>query len=235
MISEYKGWEDLSGPFRALNESTVRYAVLRNFEEISEEHIRDDFFIRGHDDIDILCDDPRKARRILKTFPEPLIGYLYHYKTYIGSVPVLFGIRHIGDGYYDEKWERDMLDSRVLTNGFFYALNREHYFYSLIYHAMIQKGRFSSEYRDRLIRMGNDMGSIREGEEADLPRMLRDFMKKNSYSFVYPKDVSVPCRFERVGAERIEGAASYRIRSTAARPFLKVRRSLRRRINGRKD
>src|SRR3989304_4092278 len=61
-------------------------------------------------------------------------GYKVSGYVAIGGRDVSVDIRFVGDCYYCEQWERDMLSRRVRAGGFFVA-NNENLFYSLLYHA----------------------------------------------------------------------------------------------------
>lgn len=230
MTTEKNQWNDLSEPFLALKQNNINYAVLRNFEEFTPGCMADQAFLEGHDDIDIICDQPKKARRILKAKREPFYGYLYHYKTIVGGRIIRFGIRYPGDGYYDQNWEKEMLLEREEKKGLFYALSDEQYFYSLIYHALLHKSKMSQDYKDRLREMGAGLGiRITEGKETDeLKDLLTAYMRKRGYLFVYPKDYSLPNRFSHIGVDQAKGFQRYRIRAFICRPALKLRRRLRR-------
>ena len=232
-----KKWDNLLDVFEALEENDVDYAVLRNFEEITAENGKDAFFVEGHDDIDIICDNPRKAKRVIGGRIEPITGFFYHYKTFVKEKPVRFGIRFVGDGYYDAKWEKDMLRSKIRVNELFYALDDEQYFYSLYYHARVQKRKFSDSYKSRLKKMAEDLGMVVKSEE-DFGCLLRTFMIENKYSFSFPLDISIPVYFERTGIDDIEKTGYYcwRLRRLFLKPYhsfrLFMRRHLRIKING---
>lgn len=57
-------WNTIYDFFKALNDNSIRYVVLRNFEAMDKE----DFFVDGHEDIDILCEDVSAFTEVSKVF-----------------------------------------------------------------------------------------------------------------------------------------------------------------------
>lgn len=84
-------------------------------------------------------------------------------------------------------------------------MNEEDYFYTLIYHAILQKESLSEEYLFRLLTMAKKLGvNLAEQSESGLLRSLEFFMQKHSYHFVYPYDFLVPARFHLVKTKLIK-------------------------------
>ena len=169
-------WESLGELLGVLNES-VRYLVLRNFDGMPDRHRVD-----GHDDIDLLVDDPLEAAYILNLDPVFTKKYRVHYRTNISNVSVRFDLRSPGDGYYDRKWQERMLGNRVMHNGF-YVPSDEDYRFSLLYHALVHKPSVAPDYDEKLAAQGFDRGARRDA--------LLEFMRGNGYSFTEPVDRSV--------------------------------------------
>ena len=139
-------WKTIDEIFTSLNNAGCNYIVMRNFECFESG----DVFVDGHDDIDLLCDDIRTVRKILdvrRRFKFPTVNsYCIKYNELIVHVD----IRYVGDGYYDRKWQEDMLNKKCLINQNIYVPDFEDYFYSLIYHAIYQKKVLSDEYLNKL-------------------------------------------------------------------------------------
>lgn len=189
-------FQDIKEVFNILSYENISYLVLRNYEKLLEPEM----YVDGHGDIDLLCANSQEivqslgAKTDRKDQP-PFIGDGTHYFIFVAGQRVSLDLRYIGDDYYCEKWEKDLLDRRVKFNGFF-IMNDEDYFYSLIYHAVLQKESLSEEYLSRLLSMAAKLGvSLSEQSEYGLLRSLEVFMQKHSYSFVYPFDYLVPARF----------------------------------------
>lgn len=201
-----RNYADIIEVFNRLNSRGIRYLVLRNFESLSNTDL---FLMEGHLDIDILCQDSQEIVRILdletdrKDIP-PFKGDGIHYTIRIKNVPVSLDLRYVGDGYYCRAWEKDMLE-RKIRQDFFYVMNEEDYFYSLIYHSILQKRFFSEDYRQRLIEMAIDLEvNVGNAQIDDFLSVLQIYMKKNDYQYEYVKDFTVPCRFNLVDQKMIK-------------------------------
>lgn len=68
-------WDTLQGFFNALNNNNVKYVVMRNFEEMD----KDDFFVEGHEDIDILCENVIEFINASKVFLQNDTGGRYSF------------------------------------------------------------------------------------------------------------------------------------------------------------
>lgn len=176
-----------------LREQEVKYLILRNYDNL----LSDDIYMDGHGDVDCLCADSRHMADIIgaKAYtnkPKQVCNDGTHFYILIGGQEVSLDLRHVGDGYYCEKWQRDMLARRVKHDGF-YVMAQEDYFYSLIYHAILQKPRLSDEYRQLLSRMAAELGFEKKTyTEKELIALLEAFMQKNGYTYIYPVDTYVP-------------------------------------------
>lgn len=195
-----KSFSSPSEIFYLLNTAGIEYVVLRNYENLAECEA---FLLEGHPDIDILCRDSQAIVRILdaqtrRKDEPPFKGDGTHYYVYVRGKKVCLDLRYLGDGYYCKSWEEDML-ARKQPQGDYFVLCPEDYFYSLIYHAILQKRELSQEYNIRLTEMATKMNVLIE--KADTPSFLAElqrFMKEKGYRFEYPKDKTVPCRFHLV-------------------------------------
>lgn len=199
------GFDSISEFFKVLNNADIHYLVLRNYENLLEPEM----FVDGHGDIDLLCDDYKKIVKATGAIPfhanpSKPDGDGIHYKIFVNGHSVSLDLRQISDGYYCEKWERELLNRRIKHECFF-VMNQHDYFYTLIYHAILQKRFFSDEYRKRLLLMSNSIGvSQNIGSEREFIKLLEYFMKENGYSFTYSTDYMVPNRFSLVDATLIE-------------------------------
>lgn len=182
-------WQSISDVFKVLN-VTANYVVLRNFEYLPNK-----YFINGHGDIDLLVDDLLLVKRILNAravFPSRDYR-VYHY-VLINGVNVPFDFRYVGDSYYDNKWEKNILDTRQIDNKGFYKVSEKNYFYSLLYHAYVHKRQPSEDYLNRLKTIGSQLKfEISEifGSVTKTKSLLDDFMHENQYSYQLPLDHSV--------------------------------------------
>lgn len=180
----------------AINEN-VNYLVLRNFEELENSG-----FLEGHADIDFLCDDADRMIQVLKAGHRGAESDKTHCKVDIAGRIIPVDIRAVGDGYYDARWERDMLAGRQMYHDQFYILNEEQYFYSLIYHACVQKPRLSEDYRERLRAMGKRIGVSIDND--DFMGILQAYMREKGYRFTYPVHPGIIANFAQVDKGLIE-------------------------------
>ena len=206
-MKEYTSIDEVIG---RLNTLQSKYVILRNYENLTKPEL----FLNGHADIDILCEDSQEIVGILdadtnRIDKPPFKGDGTHYYIYINKEKVSLDLRFVGDGYYCDKWQRDMLNLRE-REGAFYVLNKENYFYSLIYHAILQKQVLTKEYQDRLSSMATALDiEVTCPSESVFISLLQSYMRKKGYRFVYPKDYTVPCRFNLIDKRMID--SDYRL------------------------
>ena len=187
-----------------LNNQHTPYLVLRNYDNLLSNEI----YMDGHGDIDILCTESKPIVEALhaKTKHKDqkgLIGDGTHYHIYVSNQPVSIDLRYIGDGYYCDKWQEEMLKHRVLHKGF-YVMDAINHFYSLVYHAILQKNALSEEYQSRLLSMAAALKiSLPSQDEKGLLKVLEDFMKRNGYTYTYCIDHYIPLQFQKVNKKMI--------------------------------
>lgn len=177
------GWGSLRELFGFLGRFAP-YAVLRNAETLP-----DGFDPSLHGDIDLLVENHTRTANLLgarKVFPEP---HRVHYEVMVGGRPVRFDFRFTGDGYYDTRWERTMLERRIVRNGV-YLLHPEDAFFALVYHALYQKFEIARDYSDKAARLAEAAG-LPWTDFADALIRLEDFLSRNGYGKCRPQDVSV--------------------------------------------
>lgn len=184
------GWKSLEDIFYVLNH-TINYVVLRNYECLPGK-----FCTEEHGDIDLLVDDADNTALILNARKVYQEKHRVHYCNKVNHKNVYWDIRHVGDNYYCIDWEIDMLTSRVLLSNGLYALNNKHYFYSLIYHAVIHKRKIASDYYEKvkslLPRQISHEHFSRYPHLFDAYyALLKKFMQQRGYSFTRPDDKSV--------------------------------------------
>lgn len=182
-----RGWESISSLFSMLN-NTVEYVVLRNFECLPHS-----YHMESHGDIDILTSnyaDIRLVANATPVFREPT--RVYH-TVMIAGENVPFDFRHMGDDYYDIRWQKRILESRVMTEGGFFVPDAENHFYSLLYHVAVHKSIIGTDYLQRLQEMASKLGI--QPPLFNNSRRLRSFvlnyMNSHGYRFTKPVDDSV--------------------------------------------
>jgi hypothetical protein len=195
-----RGWTSARELFHVLNH-TVRYLVLRNFEEMPES-----LHVDAHADVDVLTDDYPELARVLNARRHvrciPRWGGPHWVR--IAGTEVWFDLRFVGDGYYDPTWARALLDRRVRHANGFFTPSDEDYFESLAYHAVVHKRMFAPDYGQRLAAMARAAGRPEADAAAlhDPARVKTEvdaILARRGYRYCRPRDVNVFYNFEAVG------------------------------------
>lgn len=169
-------WNSLGELLTALNETT-KYVVLRNHEGFPHTHNDE-----THGDIDLLVESKNNIASLLNAKPVYRSSSRSHYKINVGNKTIRFDIRFVGDGYYDENWQKSILDNRIYKDGF-YIPSDDDARYSLLYHALIHKPKISEDYAAVLKKAGI--------EERFSKESLREYMQQKLYKYTIPIDHSV--------------------------------------------
>lgn len=183
------GWKDLRQLFVVVNDAQ-EYLVMRNFEGLPD-HAGDG----GHDDIDLLTASSIDLAYVLnarKVYPQ---AHRVHYAAMVGGREVRFDLREPGDCYYDEAWQRAMLQRRCRCPAGFYTPSAHDYFYSLLYHALVHKPAVAPDYAQRLVVLGSSIGvelPPPPWTEAGPARcVLVEYLTREGYEVCRPRDTSV--------------------------------------------
>lgn len=183
-IAGAAGWKDFEEFFKTVNYSSD-WAVLRN-----HEFLPDNFW--GNDkDIDLICDNLKKFASAANARKRN--GGLSAYETMIEGKTVLLDIRYVGDNYYDSVWEIEMLRNKNYKAEYVPILRDDDYFFSLLYHAQLQKREVKDIYVPRLLKLGeriglNDLTSESIISNIDSARILNGFLNEKGYYFNQPHD-----------------------------------------------
>lgn len=186
------GYRDIQQFFYVLN-NTIRYCVLRNHEPIPEQYT-----VEGHGDIDFLVENKNYIAYLTLARPVFPQKYRVYHFVKIGGSEIPMDFRAVGDGYYDAPWERDILETRVLSKGLFYIPNPENQFYSLLYHAYVQKNEVKQDYLPKLEKYGGDLDIVFNKEKKPAFELLDKFMRKHEYEYTIPNDRSVIFNLENL-------------------------------------
>src|SRR5699024_6306118 len=108
------------------------------------------------DDIDLICDSLKKFVSSSNAIKRG--SGISAYQTVVQGQKIPLDIRYIGDQYYDPNWENDMLNRMIYKESYVPILRDDDYFFSLLYHAKIQKREVKSEYVPRLIQLSEKIG-----------------------------------------------------------------------------
>lgn len=184
----------------ALNTAGVLYLILRNYENLLDDNI----YVGGHEDIDFLCADYAEIVEILGAISNRKKADGTHYHIFVNGNRVNLDLRSVGDGYYCEKWQKEMLLNRRLYKTF-YVMSERDYYYSLIHHAILQKKVFTEEYHDRLKKMAENLGIFLCNHDSEsFINNLQDYMLQNDYVFEYTIDPSIPLQYHLVNKSLIK-------------------------------
>ena len=172
------GWESMQQLLYVLN-STTNYVVLRNYEGIL-----DNLSNYKHADIDILTDEYLRIPYITNG-GKASFNEKFPKTVKIGNTAIQFDFGYPDDGYYDEKWAKDILKRRILNDGIF-TPSTEDYFYSLFYHMIFHQKRINEEYKEKLSQLSENL-NINEKDEIfenyeEAKKELEDYMQKMKYS-----------------------------------------------------
>lgn len=218
-------WNSLAELWALLNDKT-EYVILRNFENLNEE-----ISLSIHPDIDFLCSNRNVFLSIIKS--EPRNGNLkdyVHRVINVGGKNVDIDIRCVGDGYYDEMWEKEILKTRILSEEGFYIPSNEHYFYSLLYHVLIQKKTISKDYEDKLLNLAKDVDNETDDFIISV-KVLQKYMKTKGFYFTYPENSRTIANFGIVDKSMIKNDLYKKI----IRAMYNIRKNIKRQIYGRKN
>lgn len=162
-----------------------KYVFLRN-----AENLKDDFSEK--DDWDILCADLKQFINRVKAVPLNKKERCYNYYTVVNEKKLLLDIRCVGDGYYDSKWEINMLETREEKDGYF-ILDNEQQKYSILYHYLLQKNTETDLKYKKYIQQNFGIFDLKKNLQQ-----LYAYMKKNGYVYVMPLDDNVYLNTENI-------------------------------------
>lgn len=182
----------------------VRYVVLRNYEEFETMG-----FLQNHPDIDFLCENRAQMVERLHLQPRRRKEDGIHYYVEIAGNRVSVDLRTVGDGYLDAAWEQEMLQRRV-RKGNYYVPQDMDYFYSLLYHVIVQKHTVAEDYKVRLAVMSKSLGLTFRIE--DRASVLDAYMREHGYRYTYPEFAGTIFHAERVDAALVEQAFGKKVR-----------------------
>ncbi len=174
------GWRSLAELFAFLNE-THPYVVLRNSDGLP------DSFDPIHEDVDLLAANAKECAGLLAATKS---GRGAQWSVKVAGENAKFDIRGVGDGYYDEDWQTDIISTRELSPAGVYRPSPGHAFHSLLYHVLYQKHCISPDYPSRLARLAVDAG-IKGATLEEWLGSLEDFLSFRHYSTPDPKDSTV--------------------------------------------
>ncbi len=176
------GWKNMNELFYVMN-GTVNYVVLRNFEGMPSEF--------DYNDVDLLVEDEKLAYIVKKDF-SLVKDNLRSIKIKVGTNNITLNPNYVGDHYYDQKWEKDILKRRVLHDNGFYIPNKSDYFYALLYHVIFHDRwkkiiNIREDYKKLLLNLAKEL-KLEEVTEISLNNknlleiLIKKYIKKSFYN-----------------------------------------------------
>lgn len=180
------GWKSFEELFQVLKYGTD-YLVSRNYE-----YLPNSFF--GNDkDVDIICSNYYDfvAMANVDYQSDKLRDYVE-----VENKKVIFDIRGVESNYLDPKWIKNILASKLINKSDIFIPRDDEHFFSLIYHACVQKIEIKEKYKPELLRLAKKLNLDFFTEDVFVnkekqAKIIEGFMKANGYKLTKPKDVRV--------------------------------------------
>lgn len=188
-------WTSIKQAFEKLNESE-EYVILRNYECLGQEQLLDE-----HLDIDLLCRNRERVKEILNCKPRMGKDDGIHFYISVKGIKIPVDIRTLNDGYYDAKWEEALLQNRQKNEDGFWVVTKETYFYSLLYHALVQKEKLSADYETRITEMAKELSIP---FEKPYEKLLDRFMSEQGYHYTYPGYLKAVVNLKNIDKSLVE-------------------------------
>lgn len=177
-------WDSIEQLILFVNKA-CEWVILRNYESLldNEHQFKED-------DIDALGHKLEILRSAMNAKPRQ--GGRCSYETNIANQRVLLDLRCVGDKYYDPLWANEMLNTRQYY-GILPVLREDHYFFSLLYHALLQKPYIKKGYFIRLPKMGQRIGvditNIQGGfDNRKALSILNSFLRNKNFKYTHTGD-----------------------------------------------
>lgn len=180
--------------FKRLNKfKKLKYVVLR--DQITEK-----------EDIDILVNDfflfkriadchsyKNKSLNFISNSGDPLEDGGFKVANYIKikNKVIKLDVRYIGDGYFDTKWQKKILENRKFYRGY-YIPSKENLTYTLLYHIVYHKGYIDKKYTVFLKKI-NKLKTINLNE---IMIMVNRHLKLKKYKISRPSDLTIPATYQ---------------------------------------
>ena len=152
-------------PLQLIFDKLTNYVVLRGYDDLHKKIP----LLKNSDDIDILVTEKND---IVKLCGNNIVV--------INNERVKFDRRYIGDNYYDSKWQKNMIATKVKRH-FFYILDESNNYYATLYHSLIHKGKIHNKY-EKLYKTFENKHKLNSDIISRYYQLLK-FMFKNKYTF----------------------------------------------------
>lgn len=178
------GWNNYNELFEILN-LTSNYLVQRGFETLPKNN--------PELDIDFLTDNYQRLASAIGGIQKKNQPYKASIK--VGEEKISLDIRFTGDKYYDTAWSKNMLERKIIRNSVFVP-REDDYFFSLLFHAKVQKPTVKGKYRpilqDLAAHLEFDWFTFEMLEDNVLSgRILKGYYEASGYYYENPIDKGV--------------------------------------------
>lgn len=119
---------------------------------------------------------------------ESEVEYRVRYSVLVGGEDVYFDLRSAGDGYYDERFQAEILAARIYNENGFYTPSADDHVYALLYHALIHKKDISADYQARLDAAFAGVVGMKYMTPEQRCAVLDEFMVRHGYKYIVPVD-----------------------------------------------
>lgn len=180
------GWTSWNDFFEILN-LTTNYMVLRGFENLPHENI--------DKDLDILTDNYQRFASsigaVQKSDKQPYKGFVN-----VANETISLDIRFVGDNYYDTAWSKDMLATKTKYKDLIYSPRLDHYYFSLLFHAKVQKPEVKPAYYSILneiaLKLKYEWFELEDLDNNKIcGNILKGFFEYKGYFYIDPIDKGV--------------------------------------------
>jgi hypothetical protein len=169
------GWNSLEELFHTLNHS-VQYVVVRGLNELISgqyvDHTDTDIFTNQYNDLWYIINGT-SCRSLIRP-KERII---------IDGINYDLDIWDTGRNYIDIQWYNEMINTRVLHD-YCYTLNENNFFYFLLYHCFVFKGKIAEDYKKTILK------HYKNTDSDNLLEHLIDFLSDNGYEILRHNDSS---------------------------------------------
>lgn len=178
------GWESYKEVFKMLN-ITSNYLVLRGFETLPIEN--------EEPDLDVLTDNYQRFASALGAKQDAQRPYKA--KVLVAGEWISLDMRYVGDKYYDIAWAKEMLQTKIYREGV-YVPREDHYFFSLLYHAKVQKPKVKTKYIGILQNLAEKLNfewydTAHLDEDKAIGQILNGYFRNYNYYYEDPIDTGV--------------------------------------------
>ena len=177
--------------FKRLNESKkLKYVLLRDQKSEKE-------------DIDILVNDYFLFKRIadchsyknknlnfISNSGDPIEDGGFKVANFVkikNNKVIKLDVRYIGDGYFDNNWQKNILNNRKFYQGH-YIPSKENFTYSLLYHIVYHKGYIDKKYVF-LLKKALKLNTV---DLKQTMTTINKYLKLKKYKITRPFDLTIP-------------------------------------------